>query len=136
MSRIIATAAIRGAHKLVERAEETLAKAIEQKGKDQKVEYPDTAYFLPIMLMLLLVTVTVPMSRSTFLGVLLRASSRKVNFAATESSPPALRNPALTFSMRFFSLFSLLTGFSARGNVCPGIAMEYSLLNFVRSLPR
>ena len=53
MSKIIASAAIRGAHKLVERAEADLAKAIEAKGKDQKVEYPDTAYFLPIMLMLL-----------------------------------------------------------------------------------
>ncbi|NQT93548.1 MAG: CO dehydrogenase/CO-methylating acetyl-CoA synthase complex subunit beta, partial [Lentisphaerae bacterium] len=53
MSKIIASAAIRGAHKLVERAEAELAKAIEQKGKDQAVEYPDTAYFLPIMLMLL-----------------------------------------------------------------------------------
>ena len=53
MSKIIASAAIRGAHKLVERAEADLAKAIEAKGKDEKVEYPDTAYFLPIMLMLL-----------------------------------------------------------------------------------
>ena len=53
MSKIIASAAIRGAHKMVERAEADLAKAIEAKGKDQKVEYPDTAYYLPIMLMLL-----------------------------------------------------------------------------------
>ena len=34
MSKIIASAAIRGAHKLVERAEEALARAIEEKGKD------------------------------------------------------------------------------------------------------
>ena len=53
MSKIIATAAIRGAHKLVERAQESLAKAIELKGKDAKVEYPNTAYYLPIILMLL-----------------------------------------------------------------------------------
>lgn len=53
MSKIIASAAIRGAHKLVERAEAELAKAIEAKGRDAKVEYPDTAYYLPIMLMLL-----------------------------------------------------------------------------------
>ncbi len=53
MSKIIATAAIRGAHAMVERAEADLAKAIEAKGKDAKVEYPDTAYYLPIMYLFL-----------------------------------------------------------------------------------
>lgn len=53
MSKIIASAAIRGAHKLVERAEQDLARAIEEKGKDTKIEYPDTAYFLPIMYLFL-----------------------------------------------------------------------------------
>ena len=53
MSKIIATAAIRGAHNLVKRAEESLAKAIETKGKDEKVEYPNTAYYLPIMFLFL-----------------------------------------------------------------------------------
>jgi len=49
MSRIIATAAIRGAHKIVKQAEEKLREAIESKGKDAKVEYPDTGYYLPII---------------------------------------------------------------------------------------
>ena len=53
MSKIIATAAIRGAHKLVEQAEQNLAKAIEEKGRDHPAAYPDTAYFLPIMLLFL-----------------------------------------------------------------------------------
>ncbi|MFW6137689.1 MAG: acetyl-CoA decarbonylase/synthase complex subunit alpha/beta [Spirochaetota bacterium] len=53
MSKIIATAAIRGAHKIVDQAEEMLSKAIESKGKDAAVEYPNTAYFLPIMLLFL-----------------------------------------------------------------------------------
>ncbi|MBD3344767.1 MAG: CO dehydrogenase/CO-methylating acetyl-CoA synthase complex subunit beta [Chitinivibrionales bacterium] len=53
MSKIIATAAIRGAHKLVEQAEESLARAIELKGKDCPVAYPNTAYYLPIMLLFL-----------------------------------------------------------------------------------
>jgi len=53
VSKIIATAAIRGAHRMVERAEEALAKAIEEKGKDEKVEYPNTAYYLPIMYLFL-----------------------------------------------------------------------------------
>ena len=53
MSRIIAKAAIRGAHRMVERAEEDLAKAIESRGKDAEVAYPNTAYYLPIMYLFL-----------------------------------------------------------------------------------
>ncbi|MDP7162105.1 MAG: acetyl-CoA decarbonylase/synthase complex subunit alpha/beta [Phycisphaerae bacterium] len=53
MSRIIAKAAIRGAHRMVERAEDALAKAIEAKGKDAEVAYPNTAYYLPIMYLFL-----------------------------------------------------------------------------------
>ncbi|MBN2442883.1 MAG: CO dehydrogenase/CO-methylating acetyl-CoA synthase complex subunit beta [Spirochaetales bacterium] len=53
MSKIIAKAAIRGAHSLYKKAEESLHKALELKGKDAEVTYPDTAYYLPIMLFLL-----------------------------------------------------------------------------------
>ena len=53
MSKIIAKAAIRGAHRMVERAEEALAKAIEAKGKDAEAAYPNTAYYLPIMYLFL-----------------------------------------------------------------------------------
>ena len=53
MSKIIATAAIRGAHKIYKQAEESLAKAVEEKGKDHPVAYPNTAYYLPIMLLFL-----------------------------------------------------------------------------------
>jgi acetyl-CoA synthase len=53
MSKIIATAAIRGAHAMVKKAEQALQKAIKQKGKDTPVAYPNTAYYLPIMLLFL-----------------------------------------------------------------------------------
>jgi acetyl-CoA synthase len=53
MSRIIAGAALRGANKMMERAEQTLARTIEEKGKDHEVAYPNTAYYLPIMYMFL-----------------------------------------------------------------------------------
>jgi acetyl-CoA synthase len=49
MSRIIASAAIRGAHKIAGQAEQILAKAIKEKGKNCKVEFPNTAYYLPII---------------------------------------------------------------------------------------
>jgi len=48
MSKIIATRAIQGAHKLAERAEEELTEALESKGPDTKVEFPNTGYYLPI----------------------------------------------------------------------------------------
>jgi acetyl-CoA synthase len=48
MSKIIATKAIRGAHALVARAERTLRTALEEQGPKTKVEFPNTAYYLPI----------------------------------------------------------------------------------------
>jgi acetyl-CoA synthase len=48
MSRLIATRAIRGAHKLFGRAEQELRRALEEKGPDTKVEFPNTGYYLPI----------------------------------------------------------------------------------------
>lgn len=49
MSKIIASAAIRGAHKIVERAEKKYQEALERWGPDQEVGFPDTAYYLPII---------------------------------------------------------------------------------------
>src|SRR3989339_16076 len=48
MSKIIATKAIRGAHKLVARAEKELSEALKKHGSDKKVEFPNTGYYLPI----------------------------------------------------------------------------------------
>ena len=52
MSRIIATAAIRGAHAYVEQARTKLQEAVEAFGPDRKVEFPNTAYYLPLTLAL------------------------------------------------------------------------------------
>ncbi len=49
MSKIIATAAVRGAHKIVSRAEKQLAQALDELGQDKPVELPDTAYYLPVI---------------------------------------------------------------------------------------
>ncbi len=49
MSKLIASAAIKGAHKLVNHAEETLEKAITERGGDFNFEFPDTAYYLPMI---------------------------------------------------------------------------------------
>ena len=49
MSKIIASAAIRGAHKIAKQAEDILARAIDEKGQDCKVEFPNTGYYIPII---------------------------------------------------------------------------------------
>lgn len=49
MSKIIASAAIRGAHKIVKRAEENLNKALAEHGEEKTVEFPNTGYFLPVI---------------------------------------------------------------------------------------
>jgi acetyl-CoA synthase len=49
MSKIIASAAIRGAYKIAEQAEEILSKATKEKGNDCPVEFPNTGYYMPII---------------------------------------------------------------------------------------
>ena len=49
MSKIICSAAIRGAHKIVERAEGKYEEAMDKWGADQEVGFPNTAYYLPVI---------------------------------------------------------------------------------------
>lgn len=48
MSKIVAEAAIRGAHDIFKEASQFLDKAIKEKGRDQKIEFPGTAFYLPL----------------------------------------------------------------------------------------
>lgn len=49
MSKIICSAAIRGAHKIVDMAEERFEAALKKYGPEQEVAFPNTAYYLPII---------------------------------------------------------------------------------------
>jgi acetyl-CoA synthase len=49
MSKFIASAAIRGANTLVQQAEDMLDKAIAEKGEGFIFEFPDTAFYLPMI---------------------------------------------------------------------------------------
>lgn len=49
MSKIICSAAIRGAHKIVNAAEKKYQEALDKWGPDQEVGFPNTAYYLPII---------------------------------------------------------------------------------------
>ncbi len=49
MSKIIASAAIRGAYKIVDQAEKKWQQAMDKHGAKEPVGFPNTAYFLPII---------------------------------------------------------------------------------------
>jgi acetyl-CoA synthase len=49
MSKIIASAAIRGAHKIVDQAEKKWKEAMDKWGAKEPVGFPNTAYYLPII---------------------------------------------------------------------------------------
>ncbi len=49
MSRYIATRAVRGANALVIEAEAMLQKALSEKGPNTPIEFPNTAYYLPVI---------------------------------------------------------------------------------------
>jgi acetyl-CoA synthase len=49
MSKIIASAAIRGAHKIVDQAEKKWKEAMEKWGPNEPAGFPNTAYYLPII---------------------------------------------------------------------------------------
>ena len=53
MSKIIASAAIRGAKEIYGQAEEFLSKAIKEKGEKCEVKFPDTAFYFPMAYALL-----------------------------------------------------------------------------------
>ncbi len=53
MSKIVASAAIRGSNKIVKEAEDFLSKAIQEKGESQIIEFPETAFYFPMAYALL-----------------------------------------------------------------------------------
>jgi acetyl-CoA synthase len=48
MSKVVATAVIRGAQSIFKEAEDFLNKAIKEKGASQKIGFPETAFYLPM----------------------------------------------------------------------------------------
>ncbi|MDR1546574.1 MAG: CO dehydrogenase/CO-methylating acetyl-CoA synthase complex subunit beta [Deltaproteobacteria bacterium] len=53
MSKLVAFAAIQGGYNIVQKAEGIYARALEKYGPDQKLEFPNTAYYLPVIYSLL-----------------------------------------------------------------------------------
>jgi acetyl-CoA synthase len=57
-TKIIASAAIRGAHKIAYRVEKKYAEVLKKYGPDQEISFTDTAYYLPIIYSMLGIPVT------------------------------------------------------------------------------
>jgi acetyl-CoA synthase len=53
MSKLVAFAAIQGGYNIVQKAEGIYAQALEKYGPDKKLEFPNTAYYLPLIYSLL-----------------------------------------------------------------------------------
>ena len=49
MSKIIASAAIRGAYKIIDRADKKWQQAMDRWGANEPVGFPNTAYYLPVI---------------------------------------------------------------------------------------
>ena len=60
MSKIITSAAIRGAHKIAYRVETKYAETLKKYGPDQAIGFTDTAYYLPIIYAMLGIPVKDP----------------------------------------------------------------------------
>ena len=98
VSKIITSAAIRGAHKIVERAGKKYEEAIKKWGLNQDVGFPNTAYYLPIIYAML----GVPVQKlGDMKPVLDRAQSLLPPFVKEKVNLPYL-GPALDAGMATF----------------------------------
>lgn len=69
MSKLIASAAIRGSHKIAKQAEDLLDKTISEKGKNFAFEFPDTAFYLPMIYAMTAFSVTTLADMKVALGM-------------------------------------------------------------------
>ncbi|NIQ39811.1 MAG: CO dehydrogenase/CO-methylating acetyl-CoA synthase complex subunit beta [Proteobacteria bacterium] len=98
MSKIICSAAIRGAHTIVEKAEKELKEALGQWGPEEPVGFPNTAYHLPIIYAIL----GVPVEKLGDMGPVLERCRSLLPPPVKEHSPLPYLAPALDAGMATF----------------------------------
>jgi acetyl-CoA synthase len=98
MSKIIASAAIRGAHRIYGRAEEKYREALEKYGPDHTVGFPNTAYYLPIIYAITGIAV----SRIGEIQRVLSLCKRLIPPPVREQTPLPYLAPALDAGMATF----------------------------------
>lgn len=104
MSKIIASAAIRGAHRIYERAEQKYRQALEMFGPDQEVGFPNTAYYLPIIYAI----TGIGVERIRDMRQVLDICKRIIPPPVRETSPLPYLAPALDAGMATFFAEELL----------------------------
>jgi acetyl-CoA synthase len=98
MSKIIASAAIRGAHKIFHKAEEKFREALERFGPKQEVGFPNTAYYLPIIYAM----TGIGVSRIEDMQRILDMCKRLIPPPVRENTPLPYLAPALDAGMATF----------------------------------
>ncbi len=95
MSRIIASEAIKGAHKIFTKAQESYKDALDRFGPDQEIGFPNTAYYLPIIYAITGIAVT----RLKDVRKVLDICSRLIPPPVKEKTPLPYLAPALDAGM-------------------------------------
>jgi len=98
MSKIIASAAIRGAHKILEKAQESYSRALDKFGAKQEVGFPNTAYYLPIIYAI----TGIPVSRIEDMKKVLDLCRRLIPAPVRERTHLPYLAPALDAGMATF----------------------------------
>ncbi|HOE17324.1 MAG TPA: acetyl-CoA decarbonylase/synthase complex subunit alpha/beta [Syntrophorhabdaceae bacterium] len=98
MSKIIASAAIRGAHKIFGKAEEKYREALERFGPKQEVGFPNTAYYLPIIYAM----TGIGVSRIEDMKNILDLCKKLIPAPVRENTPLPYLAPALDAGMATF----------------------------------
>ncbi|MFC1984109.1 acetyl-CoA decarbonylase/synthase complex subunit alpha/beta [Chloroflexota bacterium] len=98
MSKIIASAAIRGAHKIVGRAEKKWQEAMDKWGANEPVGFPNTAYYLPIIYGIL----GIPVEKLGDMETILKRCQSLLPPPVREEHPLPYLAPALDAGMATF----------------------------------
>lgn len=95
MSKIIASAAIRGAYKIVKQTVDKYKEALDKFGPEQKVAFPNTAYYLPIIYGML----GVPISKLAHMKPVIEKCERLLPQLVSEKVALPYLGPALDAGM-------------------------------------
>jgi len=95
MSKIIASAAIRGAHKILNRARDRYKKALDRFGPEQEIGFPNTAYYLPIIYAI----TGIGVSRIKDIEAVLKICERLIPPPVKENTPLPYLAPSLDAGM-------------------------------------
>jgi len=98
MSKIIASAAIRGAYKIVERAEKKWQQAMDRWGANEPVGFPNTAYYLPVIYGIL----GIPVAKLGDMEQILKKCKALLPPPVRETCPLPYLAPALDAGMTTF----------------------------------